>query len=173
MIMLKTIDPSEYVYLIKIVAHKFRSKVEIIQDSDPYSIASIELLKAVETYDPKINEDFSRYAYKLMCNGVRNSLRYNKRQKRTAIFKDLSYSDWLGLPEKEHKDVLPENLLDKLTVGLNAIDKKMLMDVFIHNKKIVDLAKEFKVSRIAVYDRLRKITKQIRETNSDLIDSFD
>lgn len=166
------INLSDYIYLIEIVAHKFRSKVEHIQDSDPYSIASIELVKAIETYDPNLNEDFSRYAYKIMCNGVNDSLRYNKRQKRSALFEDLSHEEWMGIPDKEHPISLPEDLLAKLTDGLNKEDKTILLDVVLHNKKITDLAKEQNVSRVAIYNRIHKIVSNIRESHADLIENL-
>ena len=67
------INPSDFVFLAKVVAHKFRKKsrkVEKIEDSEQYSVALLELVRAASIYDSSIHEDFSRFAFRAMCNGV-------------------------------------------------------------------------------------------------------
>lgn len=170
------INPADYIFLVKIVAHKFRTKIERIEDSEAYSIASLELIQAAQSYNPTINEDFSRYAYRAMCNGIIDYIRYNKTKKRTADVVSLTDRDWEEIPE-EHLNSIPTDLYTKLMddsqdSDQDRQDKALLLDIFIQGKKASVIAEEHGVTRTTVYSRLNRIIGKIRQQHADLIGEF-
>ena len=169
------IDPVDFIYLVKIVAFKFLKKtrkVEKIEDSEPYSVALLELVRAASKYDSSINGDFSRYAFRVMCNGVIQSFRRDKRQKRTAAFKVLSDKEWREIAEKQSEDcreVLHLLLADsdEETVR-DKQNKAILRRVYLEGQNISAVAEEYGITRMSVYNRLNCIIANIRNRHPDL-----
>ena len=171
------IQIADYIFLAKVVAHKFRRKVEKIEDTEAYSIACVELVKAAVSYNPTVQEDFSRYAYRAMLNGVIEHIRRRKAKKRTANFETISDKDFRNIPED--LDTLPENLpVDLLRTLLADIDdteqdrsdKALLTEIYLGGTKIPVIAEKYGISRVTVYNRLRRILGKIRQRHAGLIE---
>lgn len=179
----EVIDPTKYIFLVEAIAHKFRKrfrgKFENIEDSEPYSIASMELVKAAAGYDPEVNEDFSRYAFRAMRNGIIEVIRHRNRQKRTAEFSKLTDLDWQEVPEKEQvlSADIPSDVYQTLMANhpddteQDHADKALLTEIYIQGKKIPFIAEKYGISRVTVYNRLRRIIGKIRQRHGDLIES--
>lgn len=176
----ETIDPTKYIFLVKAISFKFnkrfKNNFERIEDSEVYSIASLELVKAAASYNPSVNEDFSRYAYRLMRNGIIQNIRYLNRQKRTAAFKDLTDSEWQELFEKRDQDAAIENISYQDLIAdcpddttQDREDKSLLIEVYIKKEKISSVAKKLGISRVTVYSRIQRILKKIRHKYSNII----
>lgn len=179
----EAIDPTKYFFLVEAIAHKFRKKFrgkfEKIEDTEPYSIASMELVKAAAGYDPEVNEDFSRYAFRAMRNGIIEAIRRQNRQKRTAEFSNLTNLEWQELPEKEQvlSVDIPSDVYQTLMENhpddseQDRADKALLTEIYIQGKKIPFIAEKYGISRMTVYNRLRRIIGKIRQRHGDLIES--
>lgn len=178
------VDLTEYIFLVEVVARKFHKKFhgnfERIQDTELYSIASVELVKAAASYNPTINEDFGRYAFRVMRNGIIESIRYRNRQKRTADFCKLNDLKWQEVPEKKQTLKVPayetmQQICKKLIENQpedtpqDRIDKTILSEVYVEGKNVSDVAKKNKITRVTVYNRLSRIIKKIQKQHSDLI----
>jgi RNA polymerase sigma factor (sigma-70 family) len=184
MLLLDEIIVEQYMFLVEIVAHKFRKKniFENIQDSEAYSVASIELVKAAATYDPKVNPDFSRYAYRIMCNGVVAHFRYQNRKKRIADHVYMTDREWGELKEKKPLESSEFSGNKELILKLfenrpedshqDRLDKRLLLEIYINGKKIPVIAEQYGVSRVTVYNRIKRITNKIRQRHADLMDLY-
>ena len=180
----KPIDPTKYIFLVEVIAHKFRKKFggkfERIEDTEPYSIASLELVKAAASYNPRINEDFSRYAFRAMRNGIIESIRYRNRKKRTAEFYKLTNVEWQEIPAEDES--IPSNvmnadlnqvLLDIEDSEQDRIDKAILAEIYLHGKKIPLVAEKYGITRMTVYNRIHRIIGKIRQRHPDFIEDLD
>lgn len=177
----ETIDLTKYTFLVKAIAHKFRkkfgNKFDKIEDTEAYSIAALELVKAAAEYDPSINEDFSRYAFRVMRNGIIEAIRHRNRQKRTAEFTKLTSLEWEEIEKK--KDQTPSGAFQELHAVLlgdhpddtaqDRADKILLNEIYIQGKKIPLIAEKYGISRVTVYSRIRRIIDKIRQRHKDLI----
>ena len=178
------IDIAKYTFLVKAIAHKFRkkfsNKFEKIEDTEGYSIAFLELVKAAAEYDPSINGDFSRYAFRVMKNGIIEAIRHRHRQKRTAEFTKLTSLEWEEIEEKAQASPssIPQDVYETLLgdhpddTAQDRADKILLTEIYIQGKKIPLIAEKYGVSRVTVYSRLRRIIDKIRQRHSDLIESY-
>jgi len=177
------IDPAKYIFLVEAISHKFRKKFrgdfEQIEDTEQYSIASMELVKAAAGYDPEVGEDFARYAFRAMRNGIIEAIRHQNRQKRTAEFSKLTDLEWQELPEKEPvlSNDIPPDVYRTLMVNhpedtdLDRADKALLTEIYIQGKKIPFIAEKYGITRMTVYNRLRRIIGKLRQRHGDLIES--
>jgi len=180
----EAIDPTKYIFLVEAISHKFRNKFGRkfvkIEDTEQYSIASFELVKAAAAFDPEVNEDFSRYAYRAMRNGIIAAIRHRNRQKRTAEFDELTDLDWQELSAKEQipsTDIPPEvyqTLMDNHPEDTEQdfSDKAILTEIYIQGKRIPFIAEKYGISRVTVYNRLRRIIGKIRQRHNDLIEKY-
>lgn len=178
------IDPTKYMFLVEAIAHKFRKKFsgkfEKIEDTEPYSIASFELIKAAAGYDASKNEDFSRYAFRAMRNGIIESIRHQNRQKRTAEFSRLTDLEWQELSEEKQFSLVgvSSEVFQTLTAThsddseQDRDDKLLLMEVYFQGNNISLIAEKHGISRVTVYSRLRRIIEKIRQVHGDLIESL-
>jgi RNA polymerase sigma factor (sigma-70 family) len=169
------IDVTKFMFLVEMVAHKFRKKVEVIEDTEVYSIASLELVKAAKSFNPIVNTDFRRFAYKAMCNGVIEQIRFSKRKKRTVNLEPLTDKQWQTVPEHQQNPIFDEQLYKRLISSYSGeslqdkADKELLLEVYIHGKKIPIIAEEQGVTRATIYNRLNRIVAKIRKAHADLI----
>lgn len=178
------IDTTKYIFLVEAISHKFRKKFggkfEKIEDTEPYSIASLELVKAAAGYDPDFNEDFSRYAYRAMRNGIIEAIRHSNRQKRTAEFSKLTNIEWKEISARNKS-----NLLDVSSDLYHRVfarhsedseqdidDKALLKEIYIQGKKIPFIAEKYGTTRMTVYNRLNRIIGKIRQRHPDLIEEI-
>lgn len=171
---------ADYIFLAEVVAHKFRNKnFEKVQDSEAYSIACLELVLAAEGFDPAIQGDFSKYAYRAMLNGVIQHIRRKKAKKRTANFETITDKDFRNIPEKLEglPDCLPVDLLKTLLADLGDTkqdkdDKALLTEIYLGGKRIPVIAEQYGISRVTVYNRLRRIIGKIRQRHADLVETY-
>jgi RNA polymerase sigma factor (sigma-70 family) len=176
------IKVADYLFLAAVIAHKFRNKkkYEKIEDSEPYSIACEELVKAAVGFDPAVQGDFSRYAYRAMLNGVIEHIRHKKAKKRTATFENISEKDFRSIPEKGEgtPDTLPVDLLKTLLADdgtdteQDRDDKALLTEIYLAGKKIPVIAEQYGISRVTVYNRLRRILGKIRQRHAELVEKY-
>lgn len=173
---------ADYLFLVEVIAHKFRNKkkYEKIEDTEPYSIACEELVKAAVGFDAAVQGDFSRYAYRAMLNGVIEHIRHKKAKKRTATFEPISDKDFRSIPEKSEglPDSLPVDLLKTLLADdgtdtkQDKDDKALLTEIYLGGKKIPVIAEQYGISRVTVYNRLRRILGRIRQRHAGLVEIY-
>lgn len=152
------IDTTKYIFLVEAIAHNFRrkfgGKFERIEDTEPYSIASLELIKAAAAYNPDLNKDFSRYAFRAMRNGIIEAIRHRNRQKRTANFSELTNSEWEKVPEKNEVRSMSDFDIHQALENhpedseQDCDDKAILIEVYIHGNKLQSVAEKYGVSRM-------------------------
>ena len=159
-----TIDLADYLDLAEIVACKFcKNKNEIIKDTEQYSTALLELVKAHKEYDPSVNDDFRRFAYRFMDNGLKDRFRYNQRKKRKAVLEHLEQQD-VAEPQKEDYKSIVETILSKSPQDTeqDLEDKIILRKIYLEGQKVTQLAEEYKVSRITIYNRINNCIRKIK-----------
>lgn len=175
------IKVADYIFLAEVVAHKFRNKkrFEKIEDTEPYSIACEELVKAAVDFNPAVQGDFSRYAYRAMLNGVIEHIRHKKAKKRTANFETITDKEFRNIPEKLEglPECLPVDLLKTLLADLGDTeqdrdDKSLLTEIYLGGKKVPVIAEQYGISRVTVYNRLRRILGKIRQRHADLVEKY-
>jgi DNA-directed RNA polymerase specialized sigma24 family protein len=115
-----------------------------------------------------------------MRNGIIESIRHRNRKKRTAEFCKLNYIKWQEVPEKQQtqKDSAYETMQQICKTLIenhpedtpqDRIDKTILSEVYVQGKNVSAVAKKNKITRVTVYNRLRRIIKKIQKQHSDLI----
>lgn len=171
------IEPEDYLHLALKIAYKYRSKhsYEEIKDTDVYSIACEELIHAAATYQPE-RGDFSRYAWKIMTNGVLQKIRHQKRKKRSTVFAELTEKQWNNVATSEsdssHLHLLPILFKhDHQDTHQDREDKNLLIEHYINNKKINILAEALDVTRMTVYKRMQRAIEKLKVKLEGLIDS--
>lgn len=173
------VDAAEYLYLAEIVARKFYRGNEPIRDTELYSIACQELVRISSEYRPEVNEDFTRFAFRAMKNAILDHIRYKKAKKRTAAFEPLSDRQWQDLPDEQSEtpDCLPIDLLRTLLgdhpddTDQDRADKTLLEEIYLQGKK-VPVIEQYGISRVTVYNRLRRILGKIQERHAELIETY-
>ena len=149
-------------------ARKYRPRYsrEDVKDSEVYSIACEQLIRSAAVYasDP---EDFPKFAWRFMKNGYFQTLRAQKRIKRSANFSRLSASQWTNLmgPAEARTiyDLLP--LVFKEANAESHADKEdrqLVIDHYIHKKKVNHLAEAMGVSRMTVHSRIQRCLRKLR-----------
>lgn len=168
-IITERIDPSDYLYLAAKVAYKFRSKnkFERIVDTEVYSIACEELIKAVNTYKSD-RGDFSRFAWRSMTNGILQRLRAQKRLKRSASFDEIDPDKWKNLERKDQgnafEKILPLILKDYDGETLQERkDKQLVIDHYINGKRINLLAEANCITRQSVHNRINRCLARLKD----------
>ena len=171
-----SIDPEDYLHLALKIAYKYRSKhsYEEIKDTEVYSIACEELIRAAIAYKPE-RGDFSRYAWKIMTNGILQKMRHQKRKKRSASFAELTENQWNNVVTSEasvsHLHLLPILFKhDDQDTHQDREDKNLLIEHYINNKKINILAEVLDVTRMTIYKRMQRAIEKLKIKLEGLID---
>lgn len=179
---------ADYMYLVTAISIKFKNTKEEVKDSEIFSVLCHELLLCIGKYNSNLGP-FNKYASNHLFNKAIQHLRYIKRKKRfsknTVSMETLSAYGVPDIEDKSHKN--QENtpphlsdctLLSKLLednccdTKQNIKDKKILKDFYIKGKTIAFLAKKNKKTRMALYDKMRRAIKLIRQKNVGLIGSY-
>jgi len=161
------VDVVVYLYLAEIVARKYYQGKDPIRDTDVFSIACQELVKCSKKYNPTIGP-FDRFAMRSMRNAIIQNIRSEKRKKRMAkfdVFDDNSWSDIRNITaiiaDDRGNQVL--NLLNKLSKN----DRRLVEEIYLKNKQVVDVADDLKVTRATIYNRIDRIFNFLREGQLD------
>lgn len=178
----KPIDITEYLFLAEAVASKLRQakgyRTERIQDTEIYSIACLELVTAAKNYDPTVCGDFSRYAYKCMRNKIISFFKYNKAKKRFVKYEELIDDQLSQVPAKKESALKPleTNLLDVILSSSpqdteqDVLDKNLLKEIYLSGQTVSSIAEKYNVTRMTLYNRIKRITTRLQERYSDLIE---
>ena len=171
-----TVKPKaiDYMFLVEAISHKFRrNNRERIQDTEIYSVCCEELVKAIDAFNPVLYNDPARFIYRMMRNGVIEHQRYNKRKKRFAEFVELDKDMEVFCEEKSFSvAALPVSILTTLLSDIEESDLKLLTDVYLNNKRLSDVAQELNLTRMAVYNRIKKIVEKVRQNHPDIIEEY-
>lgn len=162
------IDPADFLHLALKFAFKYKPKhsYEEIKDTEVYSIACEELIRAARLYEPD-RGDFSRFAWRSMLNGFLQSIRSQKRIKRSARFASLSENEWSNITQRVDQD----SLNDMLPLVLRDIDedtqqdkedRQLVIEHFINGKKINLLADILGVTRVTIHNRMQRCFGRIK-----------
>jgi len=132
-----------------------------VEDMEEYSIACEGLLKACSTYRPEVGE-FSTYAYMCMRNRMRNEL---KRKSRRIFAECRNPSDFDLLTEKRNRttiDVISLFVEKPDETESEKLDRQMLKERFLLNMSMQEIADKYKVTKMRVLQRIKRIIKKIR-----------
>lgn len=164
----------DYMFLVEAISHKFRkNNREKIQDTEIYSVCCEELVKAIDAFNPILYSDPSRFIYRAMRNGIIEHLRFNKRKKRSAEIVELDREFDIPCQVQQFSaSSLPEGILQTLLAGIDKDDLRLLTDVYLNNKRISEVAEELKLTKMAVYNRIKKIVGKVRQLHPDLIEQY-
>ena len=168
------INPADYLWLALKFAYKYKPKnsYEEIKDTEVYSIACEELIRAASLY--KANRgDFTRFAWRSMMNGFLQFIRSQKRMKRSANFARLNDHDWHNIPDRNEKDSIKEMLplILRDTAKDSQQDKEdlqLVIDHYINGKQINVLADILKVTRVTVHSRIQRCFNKIKRKFNDM-----
>ena len=164
------LNPTDYLFLVEAISHKFRTNnKEKIKDTEIYSLCCEELLIAIKSFNPLVSADPARFIYRALRNRIIEYLRYNKRKKRAAEFEILS-EDIIFEDKGFSVSSLPKDILNNLFDGICEDDILFLADV--QNKKLSIISEELGVSRVTVYNRVKKIVEKIRQLHPEIIEEF-
>lgn len=168
------INPADYLWLALKFAYKYKPKncFEEIKDTEVYSIACEELIRAASLYKADRGE-FTRFAWRSMMNGFLQFIRSQKRMKRSAHFSNLSDYDWRNIAERHDgnrmNDMLP--LILKDTGDFSQQEKEdlqLVIDHYINGKQINVLADVLKVTRVTIHSRMQRCFGKIKRRLKDM-----
>ena len=166
-----SIDPSDYLYVARIVANQYRFGREKVEDTDVYSVCCEELVKIASDYS---GDDFPKYAYAILKNAVKDHFKYNTRKKRHCSHQQLPED----ISEIQKQNRIPIDLLDTFLAKhpddteQDVQDKKLLVDFYLNQIKIPKICQQLNVSKTIVYSRIKRITSKLKDRYSSLIESF-
>ena len=161
----------DYMFLVEAMSYKFRQTGERIQDSEIYSICCEELVKAIDRFDLSLGEDPARFFARAMRNGIIEHYRYQRRKKRFVEFKDLP-EEIVFENKSEFIYSLPVDVLKQLLDTADKNDLILLTDYYINKKSLSDIAVELDLTRMAVFNRVKRAIEKIRINNSKLIEEY-
>jgi RNA polymerase sigma factor (sigma-70 family) len=166
----------DYLYLAEIVARNYYRGKEDIKDTELYSLCCEELVRCAAGYTPSMGK-FDSYAWKSLHNGVIDHIRAKKAKKRTAVFERLTDQGWDRIEGRDDNTPLPLHILSILMDGSgdtaqDAEDRELLRAVHLKGRNVKDLAEELGVSRVTVYNRLKRILGRIRDRHGALIERY-
>ena len=125
-------------------------------------------MKCSEKYDLTIGP-FDRYAMRAMRNGIVQQIRLKNCKKRFAQFEPLTDQQWQDFP-KENKEIeFPIGILETILKchpeesEQDQADKELLKDVYLNRKQISAISEQLGVSRVTIYNRLKRILGKLRE----------
>jgi len=162
------INPEDYLDLALKFAFKYRPKnsFEAIKDTEIYSIACEELIRAARSYKSD-RGDFSRFAWRFMMNRFFKSIRSQKRLKRSAKFSSLSKNEWVNIAEPNQqdsiKDILPLVLKDiDEDTPQDREDRQIVIEHYINGKQINLIAEVLRVTRVTIHNRMQRYFGKIK-----------
>lgn len=151
--------------LARAVAAKF-VRIGRIEDSELYSVACLELVRAAETFDPSKSK-FSTWATKMMTNGILSELRKNKRRADLRCMPDLD-----DLHIQKHstgdREILPVHLAESIVCG-NSDHSKILSRHYLDGESLAEIGRSLGISREAARKRLAKAILFTRKKHEAII----
>ena len=168
---------ANYLYLAKIVANRFRNRnsFEKIEDTEEFSIACEELVHAASLWDSQTYPNFKTYAFRCMINGVIENIRYKKCKCRNTIHQNLSEKDWENI-DSDKRIISVDNELvqsvladDSRDTEQDREDKSLLVEVYLKQKKISTIADQLGLSRVSIYDRIKRIIGKLKERHKNSV----
>lgn len=136
-----------------------------IFDSDVFSVACEELVKAAHTHSPEKGE-FRHFALRCMRNGIIDHLRRLNRRQRVKVRTLMADEPSFAREEKEKET--PEEIMAMIMSPLaveserDEADREMMLDLHLRGKTVVDLMAQHHISKQTVYNRIERIMRKIR-----------
>jgi RNA polymerase sigma factor (sigma-70 family) len=169
------IDPADHVGLAHAIASQYiRLRKEKVKDSDQYAEACLALVQAAEGYIPS-QGPFSAVAWKVMKNALIDLFRRSQCRKRTATFdRETDLSQLVERPQNQPLvDLLPIFLADDPEeTEFDRADKQLLVDLYLKEGSVAEIASRLGVSRERIYQRIRRAIEKIRMRHADLIQGY-
>jgi RNA polymerase sigma factor (sigma-70 family) len=161
-----SVDIVEYLYLAEVVARKYYRGKDRIRDTDLFSVACQALVRCSQKYDPDLGP-FDRFAMRAMRNEIVQYIRLNNAKKRVVEFEVLEEKDWEKVESSESEIEFSPSISELLADSPSEseedrADKQLVKDVYLDNKQITDIAEQLNVSRVTIYNRLRKAVNKLR-----------
>lgn len=159
------------------LAHKistfYLTPKQRVKDSDVYSVACIALIKAAKEYEPECGK-FSTYAWKVMENGIKDYLRSPQAKKRNLLFSNDWEEELVAPPTREDLTPLLEHILRDHPGESEAdrFNKRLLQRVYLGEESVFQVSEDLKISREAVYQRLRRAIRLVQDANPELKNEF-
>lgn len=167
----------DHIGLAHAVASQFVNNSRLrVKDTEEYAEACLLLVQAVDSYVPE-DGSFQTFAWTKMRNGLNDWLRRKKRKKRVGTFE--SNSNLTSVPEKLTEepvsgDIVYQFLADNITeTEQEKADKLVLIEVYLGGAKVQEVADRLGVSRIAIYQRLRRTIERLRAKHGPLLEQYE
>lgn len=169
----KTVNPEDYIFLLKSIVSKFINKSQKIEDSEVYSCGCVALMNALTTYDCNKGA-FSTWATKIITSSIIDFYRRSKKFKNIVHLGDdtfkISKNYKNRIPDSFLSMLLEENKKDKKADRQN---KKILIDYYLNNKSWAEIGRELKLSRERVRQKGQQALVSIRKNYKSVIDEVE
>lgn len=157
----------DYVYMVEAISSNFnRENVKSVRDSEIFSYLSCELVSCLSRFDPKKGR-FDKYLSSHLFNKAIDFLRSSKRERKHLPTTTEGCIE--EVPQKTSSHI-PTEILPQLLSSNDSGDLSILLDYYLGGKSVAELSNKHKVTRVAIYNRIKKCIKKIRETHSSLIE---
>ena len=166
----------DYLYMVEAISSNFnREKVGNIRDSEIFSYLSYELVSCLTRFDPA-KGSFEKYLSSHLFNKAIDFLRSKKRKKLKCFIVPDDYSVIESICEEEKQSRISTDVLPKLLSkspkdsDKDLKDRSLLLQHYLGGKTVLELSKRYKITRVSVYNRLKKCINKIRENHTALIE---
>jgi RNA polymerase sigma factor (sigma-70 family) len=165
----------DHVGLAHAVASQFvrSNEQDCVRDTEEFAEALLALHRAIEGYDPEYStKSFSSYAWLSMRNAIIHLHRKNTRQIKTTSLDAVgsnAATDDVTDPDPEVAAAMVHVLLvdHSEESDKDRSDKELLKRVYLKGERVVDLATEFGVSRVSIYNAMSRAIEKIKERHGD------
>ena len=149
----KTINIDCHLGLARAIARKF-TKQTPIEDSEEYSVACIGLVKASIDYDESKNVSFASFAWVYMKREILAALKKNNRTIKGCD------ANLYNVPVKTQPE--PIDIIAWLADN-NCKYKPILIEYFVKQKSVQDIAKKKKCTRQNIYSKINIGIQDLKE----------
>lgn len=165
------INVEDYLYMVEAISNNFNLEcVRNIRDSEIYGYLSQELVSCCSRFDPS-RATFEKYLSSHLFNKAIDFVRRSKRKKR---YSECLYLDQEGLnniPQRQTNnistDLLPSLLAQcSKDSPRDMQDRSLLMEHYLTGRSVLELSKKYNITRMTIYNRIKKGIKKIRENHS-------
>jgi RNA polymerase sigma factor (sigma-70 family) len=150
----------ENIGLARAVAAKFVKKGRV-EDSEFYSVACLELVRAAETFDSS-KSAFSTWATKMMTNGILSEIRKSKCRKAVSL-------DDLRDVSRDQKEELPLQIVDSMCKDESC---RILTRHYVDGESLAEIGRSLGISREGARKRLAKAISLARENYKSIVKEY-
>lgn len=157
--------------------HKANSKslYNPIEEEDFMQELELEIWRAFEQYDPKLNNCFTTYLYYKLLKGVRNVTysRYAKKNQHGGLFSlnaardenDFKLEDMLSSEESASNNLFYKELFKIIQKNVPSDSEKELLLILLNKKEhpVQDYASRHRITRQAANQRVIKLRNKLQK----------